>query len=81
MYVDMGMCPVESKRVGRWCAHGGISAPAGKNSVSPIHRLPPFVRATKEEEGAAEVLHQHIARVLETLAVTVVFGVPAGQVG
>jgi hypothetical protein len=28
--------------------------------VSPLHCLPPFVRATEEEEGAAEVLHQRV---------------------
>nr|XP_051194096.1 uncharacterized protein LOC127307414 [Lolium perenne] len=42
------------------CAHGGVRAPAGKNTVSPLHCLPPFVCATKEEEGAAEVLPQHV---------------------
>ena len=29
-----------------------------ENSVSPLHCLPPFVRASEEEEGAAEMLHQ-----------------------
>jgi hypothetical protein len=43
------------------CAHGGVRAPAGKNTVSPLHCLPPFVCATKEEEGAAEVLPQHLS--------------------
>jgi hypothetical protein len=31
-----------------------------ENSVSPLHRLPPFIRASEEEEGAAEVLHQQL---------------------
>jgi hypothetical protein len=31
-----------------------------KNSVSPLHCLPLFVCASEEEEGAAEVLHQHV---------------------
>jgi hypothetical protein len=31
-----------------------------ENSVSPLHRLPHFVRASEKKEGAAEVLHQQL---------------------
>jgi hypothetical protein len=31
-----------------------------KNSVSPLHRFPQFIRASEEVEGAAEVLHQQL---------------------
>jgi hypothetical protein len=55
--VSIFMYVFELKR-GCLCAHDGVCAPTGK-IMSPLYCLPSFVRASEEEEGAAEVLHQH----------------------
>jgi hypothetical protein len=53
-YTAVGVTRRKEKRLGRWCAHGGVRVPAGKISAlsplcCPLLLLPPPVR---EREGS-----------------------------